>query len=146
MGALNNLVPFSLIFWSQTQIASGLAAILNATTPLWTVLLAHFLTRDERRSARRAAGVALGFAGVVVIVGPAALRGLGADALAQFAVVLGALSYACAGIFGRGSRSTRENDPRGRRPGRPGWPHGAAGRPGERAARGPADRAGVGSD
>ncbi len=48
MGALNNLIPFSLIFWGQTQIASGLASILNATTPLFTVLLAHLLTRDER--------------------------------------------------------------------------------------------------
>ena len=47
MGALNNLIPFSLIFWGQTHIASGLASILNATTPLWTVLLANVLTRDE---------------------------------------------------------------------------------------------------
>ena len=61
MGALNNLIPFSLIVWGQTQIASGLAAILNATTPLFTVVLAHLLTRDERltpaparRRARRA--------------------------------------------------------------------------------------------
>ena len=60
MGALNNLIPFSLIFWGQTRITGGLAAILNATTPLFTVVLAHFLTRDEKmtpnRARRRAAG------------------------------------------------------------------------------------------
>ena len=60
MGALNNLIPFSLIFWGQTHIASGLASILNATTPLWTVLLANLLTRDEKLTASRIAGVAAG--------------------------------------------------------------------------------------
>jgi drug/metabolite transporter (DMT)-like permease len=48
MGALNNVLPFSLIFWGQREIASGLAAILNATTPLFTVLVAHLLTPDEK--------------------------------------------------------------------------------------------------
>ena len=56
MGLLNNAIPFSLIVWSQTHIASGLAAILNATTPLATVLVAHFCTRDERLTANRLAG------------------------------------------------------------------------------------------
>ena len=46
MGALNNLIPFSLIFWGQTRITGGLAATLNATTPLFTVVLAHFMTTD----------------------------------------------------------------------------------------------------
>src|SRR5687768_15882173 len=53
MGLLNNVIPFSLIFWGQTQIASGLAAILNATTPLFTVLVAHVATKDEKLSACR---------------------------------------------------------------------------------------------
>ena len=57
MAALNNVVPFSLILWGQTRIASGLAAILNACAPLFTAVLAHFLTRDERLTSRRAAGV-----------------------------------------------------------------------------------------
>ena len=57
MGALNNFLPFCLIAWGQTQIASGLAAILNATTPLFTVLLAHGLTRDERITTNRVAGM-----------------------------------------------------------------------------------------
>jgi drug/metabolite transporter (DMT)-like permease len=101
MGALNNLLPFSLIVWGQTQIASGLAAILNATTPLFTVVLAHVLTRDERLTPARLAGVAAGLAGVVLMIGPAALGGAGAGVLAQLACLAAALCYALAGIFGR---------------------------------------------
>jgi drug/metabolite transporter (DMT)-like permease len=48
MGLLNNVIPFSLIVWGQTQIASGLASILNATTPVFTVVVAHFLTPTRR--------------------------------------------------------------------------------------------------
>lgn len=101
MGILNNAIPFSLIAWGQTQIASGLASILNATTPLFTVLIAHMLTADERLSKRRVAGILVGFAGVVVLIGPQALAGIGADALAQLAILGAAISYACAAIFGR---------------------------------------------
>ncbi len=101
MGALNNLIPFSLIVWGQVTIDSGLAAILNATTPLFAVVLAHVLTRDERMTRGRAAGVLLGLAGVAVLVGPAALGRFGAAGLAQLAVLGAAFSYACAGIYGR---------------------------------------------
>jgi drug/metabolite transporter (DMT)-like permease len=101
MGVLNNVIPFSLIVWGQTQIASGLASILNATTPLFTVLIAHALTRDERMSAGRLGGAIVGFAGVAVMIGPDALRGLGADVLAQLAILGASLSYAFAGVFGR---------------------------------------------
>jgi drug/metabolite transporter (DMT)-like permease len=101
MGALNNLLPFSLIVWGQTEIASGLAAILNATTPLFTVLLAHLLTRDERLTPGRLAGVLAGLAGVVLMIGPGALEGLEGPILAQLACLAAALSYAFAGIFGR---------------------------------------------
>lgn len=106
MGLLNNAVPFSLIVWGQTQIASGLAAILNATTPLFTVVLAQWLTTDERLTPERLAGVALGLGGVAVMMGPDALAGLGAQALAQIAVLGAAISYALAGIFGRRFRGT----------------------------------------
>jgi drug/metabolite transporter (DMT)-like permease len=102
---LNNALPFCLIVWGQTQIASGLAAILNATTPLWTVLLAHALTRDERINAEKAAGVLVGFAGVAAMIGPALLAEIGADALAQLAVLAAAVSYAFAGIYGRRFRA-----------------------------------------
>jgi len=105
MGLLNNVVPFSLIVWGQTHIASGLAAILNATTPVFTVLVAHVMTADEKLTWNRLAGVVLGLAGVVVMIGPAALAGLGVAILAQIAVLGGALSYAFAGIFGRRFRA-----------------------------------------
>jgi drug/metabolite transporter (DMT)-like permease len=101
MGLLNNLIPFSLIVWGQTQIASGLASILNGTTPLWTVLLAHFLTSDERLTPNRLVGVLFGLAGVVVMIGPDVLVGLGLNVWAQLAVVGAAVSYALAGIFGK---------------------------------------------
>lgn len=101
MGLLNNAIPFSLIVWGQTQIASGLAAILNATSPLATVLVAHLCTRDERMTASRLAGVLVGLAGVSVMLGPAALAGPGGSVLAQLACLGAALSYACASVFGR---------------------------------------------
>jgi drug/metabolite transporter (DMT)-like permease len=101
MGLINNVLPFSLIFWSQTHIASGLAAILNATTPLFTMLVAHFLTADEKLTAARLAGIAAGFAGVVVMLGPDLLRELGANVVAQLACLAAALSYAFAGVYGR---------------------------------------------
>ncbi|MGY2050612.1 DMT family transporter [Methylobacterium sp. JK268] len=101
MGLLNNAIPFSLIAWGQTHIASGLASVLNATTPLTTVVVAHLLTRDERMTGRRLAGVLLGLAGVAVMMGPSVLGGIGADALAQAAVLGAAWSYAFAGVFGR---------------------------------------------
>jgi drug/metabolite transporter (DMT)-like permease len=101
MGLLNNVVPFVLIVWGQHRIASGLAAILNATTPLFTVLVGHLLTSDERLSARKLAGVAIGFGGVAVMIGLDALGGLGSDVAAQLACLAAALSYAFAGIFGR---------------------------------------------
>lgn len=101
MGLLNNAIPFSLIVWGQTQIASGLASILNATTPLFTVLAAHWLTSDERMTRGRVSGVMIGFAGVIALIGPEALRGAGTALLPQLAVLAAACSYACAGLFGR---------------------------------------------
>lgn len=105
MGLLNNVVPFCLIVWGQTQIASGLAAILNATTPLFAVAVAHLLTADERMTGNRLAGVLVGFVGVAVMIGPVVLAGLGANVLAQLAVLVAALSYAVAGVFGRRFRA-----------------------------------------
>ena len=101
MGFLNNVVPFSFIVWGQTHIASGLASILNATTPLATVLVAHALTPDEKMTPSRLAGVMVGFAGVVLMIGPAALEGLGTNVLAQLACLSAAVSYPFAGVFGR---------------------------------------------
>ncbi|WP_370190556.1 DMT family transporter [Qipengyuania sp.] len=102
MALLNNVVPFSLLTWGQTQIAGGLAAILNVTTPLWTVVVAHVLTADEKATPGKLVGLACGFAGVVVMVGGGALAGMGgASLLAQAACLVATLSYAFAGIYGR---------------------------------------------
>lgn len=101
MGAINNVLPYALIFWSQTRIDSGLAAILNATTPFFAALLAQWFTADERLSAGKLAGIAIGVAGVAVMLGPELLAGLGGQLLAQLAVLAAALSYAAAGVFGR---------------------------------------------
>jgi drug/metabolite transporter (DMT)-like permease len=101
IGIMNNVIPFTLIVWGQSHIASGLASILNATTPLFTVIVAHYLTQDERLTGIRAAGVLVGFVGVTVMIGSAAIRALDANILAQIAVLGAALSYAFAGVFGR---------------------------------------------
>lgn len=101
MGLLNNVVPFSLIVWGQTHIASGVASILNATTPLFTVVAAHYLTKDEKFTASRMIGVLVGFGGVVVMIGGAALHAPGIDVIALLAMLSAALSYALAGVFGR---------------------------------------------
>src|SRR5574342_263634 len=101
MGLLNNVIPMSLILWGQTRIGSGLAAILNASTPLITVLLAHVFTADERMTPNKVGGVLFGMAGVTVMIGPSALGGLNGDLASRLAVLGAAASYACAGIFGR---------------------------------------------
>jgi drug/metabolite transporter (DMT)-like permease len=101
MGLLNNAIPFSLIVWGQTYISSGLASVLNATTPLWVVLVAHFVTSGERMTTNKLMGVLIGIAGVAVIAGPEAVAGLGSNVVAQLAVLAAAIFYALAGIFGR---------------------------------------------
>lgn len=101
MGALNNALPFSLIFWGQTRIDSGLAAILNGTTAVFGAFIAGLLLRDEPLSGRKVAGAALGLAGVAWIMGPDALRGLDPANLAQMAILGAALSYAFAGVWAR---------------------------------------------
>jgi len=101
MGLLNNVIPFTLIVWGQTHIASGLASILNATTPLFTVIVAGILLADERTTPMKLVGVIIGFVGVILMIGPSALSGFGTDILAQIAVLGAAMSYAFAGVFGR---------------------------------------------
>ena len=101
MGLLNNVVPGCLIVWGQAHMASGVASILNATTPLFTVIVAHVLTADEKMSAGRLFGVALGFAGVVVMIGGDVLRAADLGGFAPLAILGGAVSYAFAGVFGR---------------------------------------------
>ena len=70
LGLINNVIPFSLMFLGQTEIGAGLAAVLNATTPFWTVILANALTDDEKFSRAKLLGILLGFLGTAVMIGP----------------------------------------------------------------------------
>ncbi|MFZ1726307.1 MAG: DMT family transporter [Albidovulum sp.] len=101
MGVLNNVIPFTLIVWGQQHIASGLAGILNSATALFAVLLVPLFFVDERLTLRKLLGVALGFAGVAVIIGIANLAQLDPRSLGQIAVLGAAFSYALSAIFAR---------------------------------------------
>ncbi len=105
MGFLNLFLPFCLVTYGQKPIGSGLAAIFNATAPLFAVVVAHIATRDERLNLRKFCGVLFGIAGVTIVVGVSALRGLGLQVLAQLAVLCGALSYGCAAVYARRFRN-----------------------------------------
>ncbi|ANT60774.1 multidrug transporter [Salipiger sp. CCB-MM3] len=101
MGALNNAIPFTLIFWGQTYIESGLAAILNASTGVLGAVVAGLLLRDERLSWHKLAGAALGLCGVAVVIGPERLTTLDPRNLGQGAVLLAALSYSLASVWAK---------------------------------------------
>ncbi|WP_247684941.1 DMT family transporter [Pseudoalteromonas luteoviolacea] len=100
MGLLNNVIPFGLIVWGQTQITSGVASILNAATPIFTVMIAGILLPDEKPTPLKLFGVMIGFVGVTVMVGLPALIGEN-SLLAQLAIIGATLSYAFAGVYGR---------------------------------------------
>ena len=101
VGALNCALPFTLFFWGQQYLDSGYASILNATTPLWGVITAHFLTSDEKATPARIIGVLTGMAGIIVMVGPEAIKGLSNNLLAQIACVISTIFYSLAAIYGR---------------------------------------------
>ena len=101
LALLNNVVPFVLFGWGQLHIASGLAAILQATTPIFGVIAAHLMTTDERFTAPRLAGVVIGFGGVAMMIGPQLAGDGGNHLLAQLACLFASGLYALAGIFAR---------------------------------------------
>jgi drug/metabolite transporter (DMT)-like permease len=101
LGIVGNGLPFTLINWGEQHIDSGLTAILMSIMPLSTVVLAHFFAAGERMTPARTAGVAVGFCGVVVLVGPEALKGLGGDLWRQLAVAGGAFCYGVTVILAR---------------------------------------------
>ena len=101
MAVLNNVVPFSVIAWGQQQIGAALASILNATTPFLTILVAAVCLPDERITPNKVVGVVVGFFGVALVVGGNSAIHVGQDLMAQLAIVGAALSYACAGVYGR---------------------------------------------
>jgi drug/metabolite transporter (DMT)-like permease len=104
MGLLNNALPFTLIVWGQTHVASGVASVINAATPLFGVVLAHLVTDDEKMTGNRVTGVVAGFAGVAVMMGGALHAGGGA-LWGELACLAAALCYACSGLYGRRFRT-----------------------------------------
>lgn len=105
MGALNNVIPFGLMAWGQLHIESGLTSIFNAATAIWGALIAALIFADERLTRRKLLGVALGFAGVALAIGPQNLTRIDLRSLAQLAVIAGTLSYALASCWARVSLS-----------------------------------------
>ena len=102
LALVGNCMPFWFITWGQKSIDSALAGILMAIMPLTTLLLAHFFVTGEHMTRNRVLGFLLGFVGIVVLMGPAALTGLGGspiEMLAQLSVLAGALCYAANGII-----------------------------------------------
>ena len=105
LGLLNNVIPFSLIVWGQNHIGAGLASIINATTPIFTILIAGAFLSDEHITPPKVVGVLIGLLGVTVLIGPSSLLDVGRDmsigTLAQLAIIGAAISYGCASVFGR---------------------------------------------
>ncbi|MZR29843.1 DMT family transporter [Sneathiella litorea] len=106
MGVINNIIPFSLIVWGQTHITGSVASILNATTPLFAVILAHFFTADEKLRRHKLVGVLIGYGGVVVMMQPSLAEGFNLESIGQLAILGAALSYGFAGIWGKRLKGT----------------------------------------
>lgn len=108
LGVIGTAAPFSLIYWGQTEINGGLASILNAATPLWTIVVAHFFTKDEKFTLRRFLGVVTGLAGVAVIMAPSVQVNWSDSPLLAEASILGAgVCYAVAGVFAKRFRDVQ---------------------------------------
>jgi drug/metabolite transporter (DMT)-like permease len=101
MGFLNNVIAFSLIFWGQQEIGASLSSILNAATPFFTVLVAGLVLADERFSTVKTARLIVGFVGVVLVIGPRHVLGLGDNLLSELAIIGATISYGFAGVWGR---------------------------------------------
>lgn len=105
MGFLNNVIPFSLFFWAQTQIPGGLASIINATTPVFSILVAHFLLNDEKLTLNKVVGVALGVVGVAILIGEEAYAGQQLAMLGVIACLFACLCQGFSVVYGRRFKS-----------------------------------------
>lgn len=105
MGLLNNVIPFLTITYAQESITASLASLFNATTPIFTAIFAHFLTKDEKSSWIQSLGILIGFIGMIILLSP---KGFGSFEYASLFAILAAISYAFAGIFGK---KLKDNNP-----------------------------------
>jgi drug/metabolite transporter (DMT)-like permease len=101
LGGINNVIPFGLIVFGEKHIDSGLASIFNATTPIFTALVAQWLSRDEKLTPGKIAGVVLGLAGVVLLMGPSAVHGLDLTSISQLACIAAAVAYGFGAVYAR---------------------------------------------
>jgi drug/metabolite transporter (DMT)-like permease len=101
LGLINNAVPHALIFLGETEIGAGLASVLNATTPIWTVIIARYLTEDEKPTAAKLVGCLVGLAGTIVLVGPGIMVTNGVPFWALLVPILAAVSYGFAAIYSK---------------------------------------------
>jgi drug/metabolite transporter (DMT)-like permease len=98
---VHNALPFTLFNWGEQYIDSALAAILNGTTPLFTIVLAHLFIADDRLSRRKAMGILVGFGGILMLIGPSILNGVQATTWGLLAVTIAAVSYGVAIVYTR---------------------------------------------
>lgn len=102
MAALSNVFPFAMFAFSERHITSGLASIINATTPIFTVIVAHYWTHNEKLAWNKVIGVVCGVVGVTVVIGPSALNDLGGkNLLGELACLAASISYGFGGVYGR---------------------------------------------
>ena len=101
LGAINTALPFFLVAWAQQHIDSATASILNATSPVFVMILAHFFTDDEKLTLRKIIGVLLGIAGILAMVFPSVKNGIVLAGMAQAAMLCATFNYAVAGIYAR---------------------------------------------
>ena len=99
---LNSVIPWTLIAWGERYVDAGLTTILNSASPIFTFLFTAMITRHEAVTSRKLFGVAAGMAGICLIVGADAFRGIGHGLVAEIAIVAATICYACAAIFSRG--------------------------------------------
>ena len=101
MGIFNNLLPSALIVYATIRIGAGAASILNATAPIFTLVIAHFATMDEKMTAPKLAGITLGFLGVVAMSAPGAMAGVGSEQVAILAMLAATFCYGLSAMIGR---------------------------------------------
>jgi len=105
MSCLNNVIPFLAITYAQETITASLASLFNATTPIFTAILANFFTKDEKLNRIKSIGIIVGFVGMVILLQPDTFRTFES---ASFFAIAAAVSYAIAGVYGK---RLKEYDP-----------------------------------